>query len=366
MTAAALSVTADQLVELQRMAASSVLPHRRVVQARALVWAAQGVSNAEIARRSRVDPDTVRRWRRRFVEEGTAGIGVIAKGRGRKSWLPPGTVEEVLRLTHKELPADGSTQWSTRSMAARVGIGKDAVAAIWADHGLKPWKVETFKVSNDPRFEEKLVDVVGLYLNPPARAVVFSYDEKTQCQALDRTQPSLPMKAGRAGTMTHDYKRNGTIDLFAAMNIATGEVLTDFHKGHAGVDVLRFFKQIDAAVPRGLGVHVVLDNLSAHSTPKIMKWLAHKDRRRWHLHFTPTSSSWLNLIERWFKELTDRRLRRGVFTSVADLTNAITTWAEHWNDDPKPFIWKATAQDIITKVQRGRTTLHQIKSQTDH
>lgn len=366
MTAAALSVTADQLVELQRMAASSVLPHRRVVQARALVWAAQGVSNAEIARRSRVDPDTVRRWRRRFVEEGTAGIGVIAKGRGRKSWLPPGTVEEVLRLTHKELPADGSTQWSTRSMAARVGIGKDAVAGVWADHGLKPWKVETFKVSNDPRFEEKLVDVVGLYLNPPARAVVFSYDEKTQCQALDRTQPSLPMKAGRAGTMTHDYKRNGTIDLFAAMNIATGEVLTDFHKGHAGVDVLRFFKQIDAAVPRGLGVHVVLDNLSAHSTPEIMKWLAHKDRRRWHLHFTPTSSSWLNLIERWFKELTDRRLRRGVFTSVADLTNAITTWAEHWNDDPKPFIWKATAQDIITKVQRGRTTLHQIKSQTDH
>jgi transposase len=366
MTAAALSVTADQLVELQRMAASSVLPHRRVVQARALVWAAQGVSNAEIARRSRVDPDAVRRWRRRFVEEGTAGLGVIAKGRGRKSWLPPGTVEEVLRLTHKELPADGSTQWSTRSMAARVGIGKDAVAGIWADHGLKPWKVETFKVSNDPRFEEKLVDVVGLYLNPPARAVVFSYDEKTQCQALDRTQPSLPMKAGRAGTMTHDYKRNGTIDLFAAMNIATGEVLTDFHKGHAGVDVLRFFKQIDAAVPRGLGVHVVLDNLSAHSTPEIMKWLAHKDRRRWHLHFTPTSSSWLNLIERWFKELTDRRLRRGVFTSVADLTNAITTWAEHWNDDPKPFIWKATAQDIITKVQRGRTTLHQIKSQTDH
>ncbi|WP_445183428.1 IS630 family transposase [Pseudonocardia sp. Cha107L01] len=177
---------------------------------------------------------------------------------------------------------------------------------------------------------------------------------------------SLPMKAGGAATMTHDYKRNGTIGLFAAMNIATGEVLTDFHKGHAGVDVPRFFKQIDTAVPRGLDVHVVLDNLSAHSTPEIMKWLAHKDRRRWHLHFTPTSSSWLNLIERWFTELTDRRLRRGVFTSVADLTNAITTRAEHWNDDPKPFIWKATAQDIITKVQRGRTALHQIKFQTDH
>ena len=174
------------------------------------------------------------------------------------------------------------------------------------------------------------------------------------------------MKAGRAGTMTHDYKRNGTIDLFAAMNIATGEVLTDLRKGHTGADVLQFFKQIDASVPRGLAVHVVLDNLSAHSTPAIAKWLAHKDRRRWHLHYTPTSSSWLNLIERWFKELTDKRLRRGAFTSVADLTEAITTWAKHWNENPKPFIWKATAEDIITKVQRGRATLHQIKTQTHH
>ena len=251
-------------------------------------------------------------------------------------------------------------------MAARVGIGKDAVAKIWADHNLKPWRTETFKVSNDPHFEEKLVDVVGLYLNPPARAVVFSYDEKTQCQALDRTQPSLPMKPGRAGTMTHDYKRNGTIDLFAAMNVATGEVLTGLNKGHTGADILRFFKQIDATVPRGLGVHVVLDNLSAHSTPEIKKWLAHRDRRRWHLHFTPTSSSWLNLIERWFKELTDRRLRRGTFTNVQELSDAISTWAKHWNTDPKPFIWKATADDIITKVQRGRETLRQINSQTDH
>ncbi len=365
-TAPALPVTEVQRAELQRMAVSSRLPHRQVVQAKALLWAAEGVANQEIARRVEVDSDTVRRWRARFEEKGVDGVGVIAKGRGRKSSLPPGIVEDVVRLTHKELPADGSTHWSTRSMAARVGIGKDSVAQIWADHNLKPWKVDTFKISNDPRFEEKLVDVVGLYLNPPARAVVFSYDEKTQCQALDRTQPSLPMKAGRAGTMTHDYKRHGTIDLFAAMNIATGQVITDFHKGHAGADVLRFFKQIDAAVPRGLAVHVVLDNLSAHSTPAIMKWLSHRDRRRWHLHFTPTSSSWLNLIERWFKELTDRRLRRGVFTSVAELTREITTWADHWNDDPKPFIWKAKADDIITKVQRGRATLHQIKTQTDH
>src|SRR5258705_1761707 len=365
-TAVALVMSETQRAELARMAASTVLPHRQVVQARALLWAGEGVANEEIARRGQVDSGTVRRWRKRFAEKGVEGVGVIAKGRGRKSSLPPGTVEEVLRLTHKELPADGSTHWSTRSLAARVGVSKDTVAQIGADHNLKPWKVDTFKVSNDPRFEEKLVDVVGLYLNPPARAVVFSYDEKTQCQALDRTQPSLPMKPGRAGTMTHDYKRNGTVDLFAAMNLATGEVLTDTRKGHAGADVLRFFKQIDASVPRGLGIHVVLDNLSAHSTPEIAKWLAHKDRRRWHLHYTPTSSSWVNLIERWFKELTDKRLRRGVFTSVADLTAAITTWAEHWNTDPKPFIWKATAEDIITKIQRGRATLHQLKTQTDH
>ena len=348
------------------MAASTSLPHRQVVQARGLLWASDGVANEEIARRCGVDSDTVRRWRSRFVEQGIAGVGRIAKGRGRKPSLPVGTVEEVLRLTHKERPADGSTHWSTRTLAARVGIGKDAVAKIWADHNLKPWRVETFKVSNDPDFEAKLVDVVGLYVNPPARAVVFSFDEKTQCRALDRTQPSLPMKAGRAGTMTHDYKRNGTIDLFAAMNVATGEVLTDLRNGHTGADVLRFFKQIDASVERGLGVHVVLDNLSAHSTPEIAKWLAHKDRRRWHLHYTPTSSSWVNLVERWFKELTDKRLRRGIFTSVAELTEAIATWAAHWNTDPKPFIWKATTQDVIAKVQRGRTTLHQIKTQTHH
>ena len=366
MVAAALMATVEQRAELERMAASTSLPHRQVVQARGLLWACEGVANDEIGRRCGVDSDAVRRWRSRFVSEGTEGVGRIAKGRGRKPSLPAGTVEEVLRLTHKERPADGSTHWSTRTMAARVGIGKDSVAKIWADHNLKPWKVETFKVSNDPRFEEKLVDVVGVYLNPPARAVVFSFDEKTQCQALDRTQPSLPMKSGRAGTMTHDYKRHGTIDLFAAMNVATGEVLTDLRKGHTGADVLRFFKQIDASVPRGLGVHVVLDNLSAHSTPEIAKWLAHKDRRRWHLHYTPTSSSWVNLIERWFKEITDKRLRRGVFTSIADLTAAITTWAEHWNTNPTPFIWKATAEDIVTKVRRGRQTLNQLNSQTDH
>jgi len=244
-----LPVSAEQRAESARMARSTSLRHRKVIQARALLMAADGLANEQVARRCGVDSDTVRRWRTRFGESGPSGVGRIAQGRGRKPSLPAGTVAEVLRLTQHERPADGSTHWSTRSLAARVGIGKDAVARIWADHGLRPWKVDTFKISNDPRFEEKLVDVVGLYLNPPARAAVFSFDEKTQCQALDRTQPSLPMKQGRAGTLTHDYKRNGTIDLFAAMNLATGEVLTDLQKPHAATDVLRLFKQIDAAVP---------------------------------------------------------------------------------------------------------------------
>ncbi len=367
MTAPALLLTATQRTELVRMSVASSLPHRQVVQAQALLLAADGVANQEIARCCRVEPDTVRRWRTRFAEQGVDGVGKIAKGRGRKSPLTEGTVAEIVRVTCQDKPDDSGTHWTTRSLAKRFGLGKDSIAKVWADHSLKPWKVDTFKISNDPHYEDKLVDVVGLYLNPPKRAVVFSLDEKTQCQAMDRTQPSLPMVPGRAGTMTHDDKRNGTTDLFAAMNIATGQVLTHCQKGHTAKDVLRFFKQIDATVPRGLAVHVVLDNLSAHKAPEITNWLAHKDRRRWHLHSTPTSSSWTNLIERWFKELTDRRLRRGVFTSVSDLETAINLWASHWNDDPKPFVWKTTTEDIITKVRRGRAALtRQINSTTDH
>jgi len=290
-TAPALPVTMDERAELKRMAASSALPHRQVTQAKALLWAANGVANQEIARRCGVDSDAVRRWRTRFGVQGVEGVGVIAKGRGRKPALPEGMVAEIVCVACHERPADTSTHWSSRSLAKRFGVGKDAIAKVWADHHLKPWKVDTLKISNDPKFEEKLIDGVGLYLNPPSRAVVFSFDEKTPCQAMDRTQSSLPMVPGRAGTMTHDYKRNGTTDLFAAMNIATGEVLTHCGKGHTAKDVLRFFKQIDASVPRGLAVHVVLDNLSAHKAPQITKWLAHRDRRRWHLHFTPTSSS---------------------------------------------------------------------------
>jgi transposase len=342
------------------------MPHRTVLRARALLAAGDGVANYEIARRVGVSANSIRKWRARFAEKGLDNFGRIAEGRGRKSWLPEGTVAEVLRVTREESPPDTSTHWTTRSLGKRFGIGKDSVARIWRDHDLKPWKVDTFKVSNDPRFEEKLVDVVGLYMNPPERAVVFSFDEKTQCQALDRTQPSLPMRPGRAGTMTHDYKRNGTTDLFAALNTATGEVLTHCHKGHTSADVLAFFKMIDRAVARRREIHVVLDNLSAHKGPEIQEWLADPKRQRWHLHFTPTSSSWVNLIERWFKELTDRRLRRGTFTSVPALVEAIRLWAEHWNEEPKPFVWHAAAEEIIAKVRRGRAALTQAKSATRH
>lgn len=365
--APALEVTAEDRDALAVMARSSSIPHRQVVQAKALLLAADGVANEEIARRCESNPDSVRRWRRRFAEEGVAGVGRIAAGRGRRSWLPDGTVAAVVHDTLHAKPDDGSTHWTTRLMAARHGIGKDTVARIWRDHGLKPWKVDTFKLSTDPDFEAKLVDVVGLYLNPPERAVVFSFDEKTQVQALDRTQRSLPMKRGRGDTMTHDYKRNGTTDLFAALNVGTGEVITATRKSHKATDVLAFFKWIDLHVDKGLEVHVVLDNLSAHKAPPVAEWLAHPKRARWHLHFTPTSSSWLNLVEGWFKLLTERRLRRGTFNSVAQLTEAIELWVEHWNDDPQPFLWKKSADEILDKVKRGRAALtHQINSATHH
>jgi len=366
MTAASLNVSRRDRTELERMARSTSLPHRSVRQAKALLWAADGIANEEIARRSEVDADTVRRWRQRFEEHGVAGVGVIAKGRGRKSWLPEGTMADVVRLTTGFNPPDGSTQWSTRTLGDYLGIGKDTVARIWRDHKLKPWQVKTFKVSNDPHFEEKLVDVVGLYMDPPEKAMVFSFDEKTQVQALDRTQPSLPMKPGRAGTMTHDYKRHGTVDLFAALNVATGEVLTDYRKRLTGADVLAFFKKLDRSVARRYDVHVILDNLSAHMGPEVTDWLAEPAQARWHLHFTPTSSSWLNLVERWFNLLTQRRIRRGVFGSVNELTKALRLWVKHWNDDPKPFIWTKAAEEIVEKVKRGRAALHQVNSATRH
>lgn len=365
--AAPLKVTRAERLELERIERSHTLPHRAVVQASALLLAADGVANEQIARECNTTADTVRSWRRKFEAGRVAAVGTIAPGRGRKPEIDQATVDAIVDDTLHTVPDDGSTEWSCRTMAARHGVGKDTVQRIWKARNLRPWKVETFKLSNDPNFEAKLVDVVGLYMSPPERAVVFSFDEKTQCQALDRTQPSLPIKPGRARTMTHDYKRNGTVDLFAALNIATGEVLHRTAKRHAATDVLTFFRWIDLHVPKHLAVHVVLDNLSAHSAPPVREWLEHPKRARWHLHFTPTSSSWLNLVEGWFAQLTNRRLRHGSFDSVAELTDAINEWTSHWNDDPKPFVWHKPAREIIAKVRRGRAALnHTIKSATDH
>jgi transposase len=367
MTAARLKVTRKQRVALEGMASSTSLPHRVVVQASGLLLAAGGVANEEIARQCSTTSDAVRRWRAKFEAGGVEAVGSIASGRGRKPAIPQETIDAIVDDTLRTVPDDESTCWSTRTMAQRHGVGKDTVARIWRGRKLRPWRVETFKLSNDARFEEKLVDVVGLYLNPPARAVVFSFDEKTQCQALDRTQPSLPMKPGRAKTMTHDYKRNGTTDLFAALNVGTGEVLHQTRKRHTAQDVLSFFKWIDLHTPRDLEIHVVLDNLSAHKAAPVADWLAKPRQQRWHLHFTPTSSSWLNLVEGWFGQLTNKRLKNGSFNSVAALTEAIDVWVSHWNEDPKPFVWTKTTKEIIAKVKRGRAALdHLTKSATHH
>lgn len=366
--AARLLMSVEQRGELEVMARSSVLLHRQVVQSRALLLAGDGVANNEIARRRGTTPDTVRRWRAKFESGGVSAVGTIAAGRGRKPGVSQEMINAIVEDTLTTVPDDESTQWSTRSMAARHGVGKDTVARIWRARNLRPWRVDTFKLSNDPAFEEKLVDVVGLYLNPPEHAVVFSFDEKTQCQALDRTQPSLPMKKGRGKTMTHDYKRHGTTDLFAALNIATGEVLHQTRDSHTGKDVLAFFKWINLHTPQDLEIHVVLDNLSAHKSKEVRDWLAKpKQKDRWHLHFTPTSSSWLNLVESWFAQLTNKRLRTGSFNSVDALTDAIDHWVAFYNDNPQPFTWTKTANEIIDKVKRGRAALtHHTKSATHH
>jgi transposase len=344
-----MEMSAEARVAVEALARSTSAPHRKVVQARALLALADGASVRSTARAIGSHQDTVTRWRDRFVAEGVAGIGVIAPGRGRKPGIPNEVVEAIVHDTLHTVPEDGSTCWTTRAMGARHGVGKDTVARVWRARKLRPWRIDTFKLSNDLRFEEKLIDVVGLYLNPPERAVVFSFDEKTQVQALDRTQPSLPMKPGRGRTMSHDYKRNGTVDLFAALNIATGQVIHDTPRRHTGDDVLAFFKLIDLHVPRHLEVHVVLDNLSAHNAEPVQKWLAHPRRRRWYLHFTPTSASWLNMIEGWFSILTRTALTNTSFSSVAEVEAAIDLWASHWNDDPQPFVWTKTVDDYMVQ-----------------
>jgi transposase len=293
------------------------------------------------------------------VEEGWAKLGVVRKGRGRKPSIPPEKIEAIVRATLKEKPA-GQTHWSCRTVARAQGVSPDTVQRIWSARGLKPHRVKTFKLSNDTHFEEKLIDVVGLYLNPPEKAIVLCMDEKSHIQALGRTQPGLPLKRGRGGTLTHDYQRHGTTTLFAALDVPTGRVIVECHPRHRNGEFLKFMRKVDREVPKGLQAHLILDNYGSHKHPAVVAWLeAHP---RFHLHFIPTLSSWLNLVERWFGELTDKAVRRGVFRSVPQLVAAIQDFLEAHNDYPKPFVWTAKAEDIIAKVRRGRAALQALAS----
>lgn len=351
-------MTATDREVLDRVAGSVSAPYRDVTRARVLLAAADGVANSVIAARYEVTAVTVRAWRTEFTEKGLTEWGTVKKGRGRKATISDEQVSEIVRLTTQEKPK-GHTHWSCRTMAARVGVSPATVQRIWHDLGLAPHRLDTFKVSNDPRFTEKLIDVVGLYLNPPEQAIVLCMDEKSSIQALDRTQASLPMVKGRAGTMTHDYKRNGTTTLFAALNVLTGLVIGKCLPRHRHQEFLVFLKEINRRVARGKDIHLILDNYGTHTKPEVVAWL--EKHPRFHLHFTPTSSSWLNLVERWFRELTTRRLKRGSFASVAELIDAIEDYIAHHNDDPKPFVWTKTADEILTKVRRGRVALEQAR-----
>ncbi len=357
--ATALEMTEGQRLTLESVARSGTAPHRDVQRARVLVLAADGVANTRIAGEMGISAMTVRAWRDRFAAEGLAKFGKVADGRGRKASIGADKVKEIVRATLHDKPP-GETHWSCRSMAKAQGVSAATVQRIWSARGLKPHLTKTFKLSNDKRFEEKLIDVVGLYLNPPDNAVVLCMDEKSSVQALDRTQPSLPLKKGRAGTMTHDYKRHGTTTLFAALNVLTGVVIGQCLPRHRHQELIKFLRQVDKEVPEGLHIHMIVDNYATHKHPNVKAWLA--KHPRFHLHFIPTSSSWLNMVERWFRNITDKAIRRGVFGCVPELITAIEDYLTANNADPTPFVWTATAEQILAKVRRGRVALEQLAS----
>jgi len=327
---------------------------KHVRRARIVLLAGDGIGTDEIHRRLRVSKPTIRRWRTRYMEAGVDGLCRDKTRPPGKAPLGAEVINRVLEKTLTEVPPD-ATHWSLRTMAKAVGIAPSSVQAIWKVHGLKPHLVTTFKLSNDPRFAEKVEDVVGLYLNPPERAIVLSVDEKSQIQALDRTQPGLPMKKGRAGTMTHDYKRHGTTTLFAALNVLDGKVIGQCMQKHRHQEFIRFLNKINRETPKHLDLHLIVDNYAAHKTPEVKRWL--KRHPRFHMHFTPTSASWLNLVERFFAEITRKRIRRGVFRSIAELQMAINDYLNQHNVDPKPFVWTASVGSIIEKVSRGKQAL---------
>jgi len=316
--------------------------------------AGAGMQDKQIAATLRITPEKAARWRNRFLDGGLTVLDKDAPRPGRRRTITPAKIREVVRRTTQHAPA-GATHWSTRSMARAAGVSEKSVRRIWRQHGLKPHLSRSFKLSNDPEFAEKLEAIIGLYLNPPEHALVLCADEKSQIQALDRTQPGLPLKKGRCGTMTHDYKRNGTATLFAALSTLDGTVISMCEERHRHQEWLKFLRVIAEVTPGDREIHLIADNYATHKHPRVQKWLARHPR--FHMYFTPTSSSWLNMVERFFRDLTENRLRRGVFRDVEELMTAIGDYIDHHNREPKPFVWTAKASDILEKVTRARAAL---------
>lgn len=349
--APAITVDTEQEKALRKVARSNTASVRFARRAQIVLMAAAGHNNTHIAQKLGIGRIQVGRWRDRFLEDGIAGIRQDLPRGGRKPFVD---AQELVRLTTQTKP-ENATHWSTRTLAEVAGVSATTVRRVWHAHGLKPHLVETFKVSRDPKFVEKLEDVVGLYLNPPEHALVLCCDEKSQVQALDRSQPGLPLKKGRAATMTHDYKRHGTTTLFAALNALDGTVISQCQSRHRHTEWLKFLRQIDRETPKDKTLHLICDNYATHKHASVKAWL--KKHPRFHIHFTPTSASWMNMVERFFRDLTTKQLRRGVFTSVAQLVSVIDAYVENHNKNPKPFIWTAEANDILQKVIRANKRL---------
>ena len=354
-----ITLTDEERIALKKWSRGRSTPARLVLRAQIVLAASAGQRNDEIAADLKCTRRTVGTWRNRFASERLAGIEQDAPRGGRTPTQRAAVEAEIIRRTTQEMPPN-ATQWSTRSLAKAIGGNDTMVHRVWRDNGLKPHLIKTFKVSNDPRFAEKLVDIVGLYLNPPEHALVLSCDEKSQIQALDRTQKSLPLFPGRLKTMTHDYKRNGTTTLFAAIELAEGKIIAECQPRHRHQEWLKFLKKIDAETPPTLDLHLIVDNYATHKHPKVLAWL--KRHPRLHMHFIPTSSSWLNVIERWFRDITQNRIRNGVFRSVAELKKVIADYIQHHNANPKSFVWTKKAEDILEKVRRARTALNKTPS----
>ena len=344
--------------QIQQWVDAHGTPQQVALHCRIVLAAARGQSDVAIAQQLSVNRKTVILWRQRFVEQRLDGLWEIAPGRGRKPTYDIDKIAAVVDATLQTKP-EGMTHWSCRTMAQSQGISKSTVNNIWLAHNLKPHRVKTFKLSRDPKSLEKMTDVIGLYLNPPQQAIVLCVDEKSQIQALDRTQPGLPIKKGRCGTMTHDYKRNGTTTLFAALEVLQGRVTGQCYQRHRHQEFLKFLRTLDTEFPGKVPLHLIMDNYGTHKHEKVRAWL--KRHPRFVIHFVPTSSSWLNLVERWFGHLDDKAIRRGVFRSVEDLQAAISAFLTAWNKEPKPFVWTATVESITEKLSRCRRTLEKIQ-----